>query len=162
MSRIRILQTRIAALLLADPEAWFGDDQGRAPVLKDHTAENGGEVIDNLIDASLAKLGLAVTVALPTATLVRKRHWKYQVRIFLEENELFNRDAAAGGTGRSADEFAERIAELLDGKGNGLTANPRGSTLGLLIPGDPTISDQPNPAGDNLLLQVLFTTEFSA
>lgn len=133
-SKIRTFQDRIAALLLADTAHFVAapapSGDTRVPVIVDLPGD-----IDSIVNEALAATGIACIVWMPSRAPKREQRAKnrrYVCSVWVKENVLLNRGAVGAQT---AEEIAELVDELCDGKANGLTPHPIGG-LGTIQLGD--------------------------
>lgn len=125
-SKIRTFQARIAALLLADTTHFVAapapEGDLRVPVIVDLPGD-----IENIVNQALAATGIACIVWTPRRAPKgeqRAKNRRYVCMVWVKENVLLNRGNVGAQT---AEEIAELVDELCDGKANGLTPYPTGN-----------------------------------
>lgn len=132
-SKIRTFQNRIAALLLADTAHFVAapapEGDTRIPVIVDLPGD-----IQSIVDNALSVTGIACVVWTPSRMPKgeqRAKNRRYVCDVWIKENVPLNRGAVGAQT---AEEAAELVDELCDGKANGLTPYPQGK-LGMIVLG---------------------------
>jgi len=156
-SKIRTFQTRVAALLLADATHFVAapapDGDTRIPVIVDLPGD-----IESIVNTALASTGIAAIVWTPSRLPKheqRAKNRRYVCRVWVKENVTLNRQAVGALT---AEEAAELVDELCDGKSNGLTAHPQGK-LGMIALGDAGIVPIGGAEAEDNQFEVTLETE---
>jgi hypothetical protein len=153
-SKIRLFQQRIAELICADGDRFAVAPSAEATVEgEDPAAHRANVIVDlpgdvvTLIDRALVTAGIGVIVITPSILSVgepRAKARKLICQVWVQENIIVNRE---GDDANTAEELAELIDDLVDGKPSGLMRAQAGE-LGLIRLAEEGIV--PGPGKDDL------------